>query len=456
MLTGQVSYWLQETGGSAPRRAALSGPCAADVCIIGAGFTGLWAAHYLTRAAPDLRVVVLERAFAGFGASGRNGGWVTGGFAWNHARYAAARGAAATRAMVAAMEGTVGEITAQANALGLADCLTPTDELTLATNPAQLARMQADHAQRLHWGETRVRLLSHEQTQARITVPGALGAMLTEGVARVQPARLVRGLGMALEARGVTIFEGSEVRALHPGRVVTAGGEVRARVILRCTEGYGAGFAGHRRDLLPLNSAQIITAPLPDAVWQDIGWQGAELLGDFAHVYCYAQRTPDGRIVMGGRGTPYRFGSRTDTDGAPDQATICALVARLHRHFPAARGVGIAHAWCGVLGVPRDWCARVCFDAQTGMGWAGGYVGVGVSTSNLAGRILADLVLGRDSDLARLPLVNLPLRRWEREPLRWLGVRGMYALMARADAAEARGARASALVALAGKIMGRG
>ena len=125
------------------------------------------------------------------------------------------------------------------------------------------------------------------------------------------------------------------------------------------------------------------------------------------------------------------------------------LTAILHRHFPAAKPFRIAHAWCGVLGVPRDWCATVGLDPATGIGWAGGYVGVGVSTSNLAGRTLADLVLGRQTELTGLPWVGKQVRPWEREPLRWLGVRGMYALLNAADRREARpGAGASRLADL--------
>ena len=152
---------------------------------------------------------------------------------------------------------------------------------------------------------------------------------------------------------------------------------------------------------------------------------------------------------------PYRYGSATDRDGTPDPATIRRLTAILHRLFPAAADAPIDHAWCGVLGVPRDWCASVGFDPATGIGWAGGYVGVGVSTSNLAGRTLADLATGADTPLVRLPWVNRRPRRWEREPLRWLGVHGMYALLAAADRVEARGGGPSRLATIGNWLTGR-
>jgi glycine/D-amino acid oxidase-like deaminating enzyme len=227
-------------------------------------------------------------------------------------------------------------------------------------------------------------------------------------------------------------------------------------VILRATEGFTATLPGLKRAWLPLNSAQIVTEPLPAALWDRIGWQGHEILGDFANAYCYCQRTREGRITVGARGVPYRLGSATDTNGEPDAETIRRLTAILHRHFPDTKGLRIDHAWCGVLGVPRDWCATVGFDRATGIGWAGGYVGVGVSTSNLAGRTLADLVTGRDSPLVTLPWVGRRVRRWEPEPARWLGVTGMYALLNAADRREARlGGPPSRLASLGSWLAGR-
>ena len=206
-----------------------------------------------------------------------------------------------------------------------------------------------------------------------------------------------------------------------------------------------------------LNSALVVTEPVPDAIWDQIGWQGRELLGDASHAYCYAQRTAGNRIAMGGRGVPYRFGSGTDQDGRTQQRTIDLLHGILHRLLPQAAELKLDHAWCGVMGVPRDWCARVQYDRASGTGSAGGYVGVGVSTSNLAGRTLADLVLERETDLTRLPWVNRAARNWEPEPLRWLGVHAMYQLYHWADRAEATSTsgQTSRLARLANVLTGR-
>jgi glycine/D-amino acid oxidase-like deaminating enzyme len=456
MRIGDVSFWYADIG-LPYRRAPLEGDRTADVAIIGAGYTGLWTAYYLKQAMPALDVLVIEKDFAGFGASGRNGGWLTGGFAWNHARYLETSSEHAVRAMVEAMNGTVDEVIRVAGAEGIEADIQRTDELMVATKPAQVGRMQAEVAHRRHWGEEgRVFEMNARDLAERIRIPGALGAMVVTNVARIQPAKLVRGLAKAVERLGVRIVEGTTVSGYEPGVVTTDHGTVQAPVILRCTEGFTAGLPGRKREWLPMNSAQIATEPLPPEVWEQIGWQGHEILGDFANAYCYCQRTREGRITVGARGVPYRFGSNLDTNGAPDPETIRRLTAILHRHFPAAAKAKIDHAWCGVLGVPRDWCATVGLDPKTGIGWAGGYVGVGVSTSNLAGRTLADLALGRDTDLVHLPWVNRRVKDWEPEPLRWLGVHGMYALLNAADRREDRpGARPSKLAAVGNWITGR-
>jgi glycine/D-amino acid oxidase-like deaminating enzyme len=188
-----------------------------------------------------------------------------------------------------------------------------------------------------------------------------------------------------------------------------------------------------------MNSSMIVTEPLDQRTWDEIGWGSGETLGDSAHAFMYAQRTADDRIAIGGRGVPYRYGSRVDVDGETSPATVAQLQRIVTRLFPAAKGVAIEHAWSGVLGVPRDWCATVEYDPASGMAAAGGYAGHGVTAANLAARTLRDLILGRDSALVHLPWVNWRSRDWESEPLRWFGVRGLYLAYRAADRAEASG-----------------
>lgn len=456
---GEISYWHAEMGGLPPVRPALPGDRNHDVCIVGAGFTGLWTAWYLKQAAPDLSIIVIEREFAGFGASGRNGGWLSGTMGWNRERYLSSGSRQGVIAFEAALRDAVDEVIRVATDQGIDAHILRTDEIVFACSPAQLARLEHEYANAIAWGcpPDRIGMLGAAEATRRIRIRDAAGALLIRGVARIQPARLVRGLADAVERAGVKIYEQTAATGISPGAVTTEHGTVRAPVVIRATEGYTPGFAGRERDLLALNSALVVTEPVPEALWREIGWQERELLGDARHSYCYAQRTADNRIALGGRGVPYRFANGTDDRGRTQQQTIDRLHAILLRLLPQAAELRLDHAWCGVLGVPRDWCASVGFDRSSGFGWAGGYVGVGIATSNLAGRTLADLVVGRDTQLTGLPWVNRTVRRWEPEPLRWLGVRSMYWLYDCADRREQRsgGEHTSRLAVLANRIAGR-
>jgi glycine/D-amino acid oxidase-like deaminating enzyme len=297
---GDVSFWYADIGLPDTRRPALQTDTTADVAIIGAGFTGLWTAYYLKIAQPDLNVVIVEKNFAGFGASGRNGGWCTGNFAWNHERYAKDSSRAAVLDMAHHLEGTVDEIIRVCAKHGIDADILPTEEMMIATNPAQMARLQAEIKHRHHWGEAhRTRLLTAAEVAQRVSIPNVLGAMVVAGMARIQPAKLVRGLAKVVESMGVTIYEETAALSYEKGAITTPKGRVLAPIILRCTEGFTASIKGHRRDWLPMNSAQIATVPLPPEVWAKIGWTGHELLGDFENSYCYCQRTREGSHYRG-------------------------------------------------------------------------------------------------------------------------------------------------------------
>ncbi|WP_322411755.1 FAD-dependent oxidoreductase [Microbacterium invictum] len=452
---GNVSFWMSELGVPRPTD-RLVGDAEADVAIIGAGYTGLWLAYYLARQNPGLSVRVLEARFAGFGASGRNGGWLTNTVTGGHDHYAAKNGRAAAAALQVALNETVEEVIAVTEREGIDAEIRKGGSLIVARNPAQLARADAFARDAAAWPEEGFRRLSREETDARVRVAGSLGGLWQPHCARIHPAKLVSGLADVVRGLGVRIHEDTPVERIRPGRAVTATGTVRARHVIRATEGYTATLRGERRTWVPLNSAMVITEPLPASVWAEIGWDGYDTLEDLSHVYAYAQRTPDGRIALGGRGNPYRFGSRTDADGAVSAATVAGLAGILRSWFPSTAGTPLAHGWSGVLGVPRTWRASVGYDPATGIGWGGGYVGTGVAATNLAARTLADLVAGRDTDLTRLPWVDQPARRWEIEPLRWLGIQGIYAAYRAADRRESRGgAQTSRLARVADVISGR-
>lgn len=437
VANGGVSYWLADTG-IAQYRPALPRDLQVDVCIVGAGFTGLWTAYYLKLQQPDLRIAVLEKEFAGFGASGRNGGWLSSELAGSRTLYAKTHGQQGVVDLLRAMRGAVDDVIEVCRVEKIDADIVKDGVLNVARNAAQATRVRHSLDYEASWGarpEDLV-LLTPQELSARIRVDGARIASFSPHCARVHPAKLVQGLAEAVERLGIAIYEQTTVTEITARCARSNRGTVHAPVILRCLEGFTASIAGQKRSWLPMNSSMIVTDPLPESVQAEIGWSGAELLGDAAHAYMYAQRTSDGRIALGGRGIPYRFGSRTDHNGETQDSTVSALTELLRDMFPAARNVPIAQAWCGVLGVPRDWCATVDFDRTTGFGTAGGYVGSGLTTTNLAGRTLADLVLRRKTELTRLPWVGRRVRPWEPEPLRWLGVQAMYTLYRAADRRE--------------------
>jgi glycine/D-amino acid oxidase-like deaminating enzyme len=452
-INGRVSNWFT---GYPATRAPLPGDRDADVCIVGAGYTGLWTAYYLKRADPSLRIVVLEARFAGFGASGRNGGWLSGLVPGDRHRMAKLYGRDRVLAWQQALNDAVDEVIGVAGREGIDAGIVKGGTLHIARNPAQASRLADRVTEEIAWNVDGIAALTKEEAAQRIQLDGVVSAYHNPHCARVQPARLVRGLADVVERLGVDIYEATPATEIHAGRVVTALGTVSAPVVLRATEGFTASLPGLRRRWLPMNSSMIATEPIPQDIWGSIGWRGCETLGDNAHGFFYAQRTVDDRIAIGGRSVPYRFGSRTDVDGQVPERTIAHLTAVLHSVLPQTRDIPVAHAWCGVLAVPRDWEACVTFDKATGLGAAGGYVGHGVTATNLAGRTLADLVLGQQTPLTELPWVGHRSRNWEPEPLRWLGVRGMYLAYKAADWHESRGrGTTSPIAVVADRIAGR-
>jgi glycine/D-amino acid oxidase-like deaminating enzyme len=218
---------------------------------------------------------------------------------------------------------------------------------------------------------------------------------------------------------------------------------VRCEVIVRATEAYTTQFADRHRDLIPIYSMMIATEPLAEQQWASIGLAERPTFADGRHLIIYGQRTADGRLAFGGRGAPYHWGSAISPSFDTDRRVRDLLAASLFDLFPSIAGTSITHHWGGPVGVPRDWHCSVTFDRTIGVATAGGYVGDGLATTNLAGRTLADLITGTGSDLVALPWVGHRSRRWEPEPLRWAGVNLGRRAAAAADRSEARTDRPS-------------
>jgi glycine/D-amino acid oxidase-like deaminating enzyme len=390
-------------------------------------------------------VLVLEAEHVGFGASGRNGGWVSSLWPVGPESLARRSGREPTLAMLAELRRTVDEVGRAAAAAGIECGFTKGGTLGLARSSAQVARARAEVTHSEQWG-TGTRWLNAADATARLAADGVLGATYNPHCARVHPRRLVDGLAAAVRRQGGDIREGARVTVIEPGRVaLEGGGQVRARHVIRATEGWTPQLPGQRRTVAPVYSLMVATAPLSSATWDGIGLAEREVFADHRHVVIYGQRTVDDRLAFGGRGAPYHFGSRVRPEFDHDGKVFADLRATLRGILPQLDGVEFTHAWGGPLGIARDWHPSVGHDASTGLGWAGGYVGDGVAASNLAGRTLADLVLGRATALTRLPWVGHRSRRWEPEPARWLGVNAGLRLAHAADAEEARTGRPARL-----------
>jgi glycine/D-amino acid oxidase-like deaminating enzyme len=449
-----LSLWLDAAPGPLEPRPSYEGSSEVDVAVIGGGFTGLWTAYYLNQADPSLTIAVLEAEICGFGASGRNGGWASALFAASHNSLAAVGGRDGAVAQQLAMNDTVDEI-GRVAATEQIDChYSKGGTLSLARSPAQRTRLQAQVEEERAWGVGDYEWLDAEAAGERLGAAGVLGAAWTPHCAAIQPGLVARGLAEVLSSKGVRLYERSKVTSYGPRRVHTADGVVHAKHVIRATEAWTATMPGRRRAVLPVYSLMIATEPLPQAFWDEVGWRRRETMTDGRHLLIYAQRTADNRIAFGGRGAPYHFRSRIEPSFDRAPAVFAELQRSLVELFPALVDTAVTHRWGGPLAAPRDWFSSVRYDARSGMGEAGGYVGDGVSTTNLAGRTLADLVLARDTPLTRLPWVDHRSRRWEPEPLRFLGVNAGRLLAVAADKEEARTGRPSVVGRLAKAYIG--
>lgn len=432
-----------------------------DVLIVGAGYTGLWTAIHLKSAQPDIDVLIVDAVGPGFGASGRNGGWCSGlfpveldGLERLHGREAAIT---MQRAAISAVD-DVGSFVAHHSI----DCdWTKSGTLTVATNSVQKERLIKSIGIQRRYGfkERDIRWVGADELRPRIAVNGAEGAMFSPHCAALHPMKLVNGLVRYATGIGVRIATGFEVESIDQAGTVARydGSSMRidADWVVRATEGYTPHLRGERRAVIPLYSYMVATEPLPDAVWNEIGWAERETLAEGRLMVTYAQRSADGRIVFGGRGAGYRFASRVVPRYDTDQRVRERIESTLKALFPDAAGAEITHHWGGPLAVPRDWHPSVTIDASARRITAGGYVGDGVALSHLAGRTVAAAILGLDSPELRLPLARHVSKRWEPEPIRWLGVNAGLRLPTLIDSIETRSRRpARRLTSLMNRVLG--
>ena len=452
---GSLSFWHDTVGEDLHPRPGLPGDVVADVAIVGAGYTGLWAAYYLKRTQPDIRVVVIESEIAGFGASGRNGGWCLGEMAGDKDRLATRYGRGPVMDLMREMFSTVDEVGKVAAAEGIECHFHKGGILTFATNTAQFVAIHdlIQHERSWGFGQDDFRWLGPKELSERARVAGSQGALYTPHGAALHPARLARGLARVVEGLGDSIFEQTRAEAIEPKTVRTSRGVVTADAVLRCTEAFTVELPEQSRTYIPVYSLMIATEPLPPHFWDTVGFQDRPTFNDARRLIIYGQRTLDGRLAFGGRGARYHFGSKLDPSYEREPSVHAAVERILRDLFPELGDAAVTHRWGGAVAVPRDWQPSVRFDRETGIGHAGGYVGDGVAASNLGGRTLADLVLERDTDLVRLPWVGHRSKQWEPEPVRWIGVNAASRLVPTIDRGEARSGRRSRVMSRALKLL---
>ena len=431
------SFWLETCGDDLTPRPPLAGSVETDVAILGAGFTGLWTAYELQERDPSLTIALVEAEIAGYGASGRNGGWCYPGFPVTLGGLRQRFGPDAARAVSTAMHESVDEVGRVDAAEGIGCGFLMSGALRLARGRHELPAITGAYetAQALGLGD-QYQMLSPEQVTQRVRITDVAGALFSPHGAVIHPGKLVRGLARAVERRGATIYERTNVEAFIPGpkpRFVTPYGDVKATTLVLAGEAYLSRLAPLRRALVPMYSLIVLTEPIPADRWAEIGWEGRELVASSRYSVDYLQRTADGRILFGGRGAPYQRGSRIADAQDRHGPTHAMLRGMVEAWFPSLKGVGFSHAWGGPLGMPRDWMPTTFFDAAKGVAGAYGYTGSGVSTANLSGRILADLITANPSPLTALPSVNHRSPRWEPEPLRWAGIRFVQEGFAKLD-----------------------
>ena len=435
------SLWLDGVVQDLTPREQLLGDHTCDVAIVGAGFGGLWTAYYLKAADPSLRVTVVEAEIAGFGAAGRNGGFVSAGIAGSGARYARVSGWDSVLRAERETQHGVDEIGRVVSMEGI-DCgYRKSGAMRMATIDPQVHRLRAmvEAKHRFGLGPEDVRLLTADECAEHIRgADGVLAGSFTPHSARFDPAKLARGLASACERLGVKICEQSPAEHLGSKVVQCRNGRISAEVVVRATESYTIRERGQRRTFLPLYSLMIATEPLPQQTWDELGWRDGLGVQDSRHLYFYAQRTIDGRIALGGRGAPYRLTDPISARNEQDAGVYQRLCQTLSEAFPAASQARITHHWGGSLAVPRDWCMRTTFDRQTGLGFVGAFGGHGVTAANISGRTMRDLILGHSTDLTSLPWVGHHTRNWEPEPLRFIASRLIARTLDASDAYEER------------------
>jgi len=438
----QRSWWLREALAAEKDSQALpplKGDVNADVVIVGGGFTGLWTAYHLVQANPDLKVVLLEQDICGGGPSGRNGGFASGW--WDEldgliALYGREPAVRACRAISESIK-AIGDF-CEAN--GIDAWFKHAGYVYAATAPQHEAVCEEIVALAREVGAPdELRALSPEELQARCASPAfRSGAFMRDG-AQVQPAFLARGLRRVLLEKGVTIHEGTTVTRLDagpPAIAITPAGTVRAPKAVLAVNAWAVGWPQLSRHLVAWSSYIVLTAPAPEKL-KEIGWTGGELITDFRTSVRYFRTTRDGRIAFGGGGG--RASSKIDDSFTHDTRAVQEAAEGFRRLFPSFAEVPLEDAWGGPIDVSPTHLPTFGSIEPGNVFYALGYTGNGVAPTHLAGKVIADLATGADTDATRLPMVNPKARLFPPQPFRSIGAAVIRRAIIAKDTAEETG-----------------
>lgn len=442
--TIEGDYWLSTSGDDLKVRPPLDGDALVDVAILGGGFSGLWTAFFLLTENPGLRVAIVEKHFCGYGASGRNGGWCSPRFPVDAAPLIRRYGMELARQTILAQQRCVQDFPELLAKADIDADFRRTGLLSLARSPGQMASLVSTFETFAKLGlSADSQLLGADEAYEKVHVTKLSGALRSIHGASIHPGKLVRGLARAVERMGATIFEQTHAFTIRGGddaAIVTERGTIRARrAVVTAGEAYMTDMPQYHRDVLPMSSLIVLTAPLTTAQWDAIGWAEGECLSSQIHTKNYLTRTRDGRILYGSRGAPYRFASDMAERALQDEETFEWMRSTVKEWWPALHDISFTHSWGGYLGIPRDWMPSVNFDPVSRIGRLYGYTGRGVATSAMCARLLAGRIGGWTTGLEGLPFHRQEAPRWEREPLRWAGVRYTQNALERVDEADDQG-----------------
>jgi glycine/D-amino acid oxidase-like deaminating enzyme len=431
-----VFWWETEPVVPGP---PLEGTERADVCIVGGGYTGMWTAYFLKRADPSLDIAIVERSWAGSGASGHNDGYAMTLLDMSHHHLVERHGPERARAAHEAVASSVIEIGEFCSEHGIDADYERNGLASLAFNDGQMWRLQRDLEAARSMGADDFTLLEGEEARSVIGSP-VLKGLLREGrSALLNPHKLVRGLARTIEEMGVRIFERSPATEVSSGRVATELGAVEAERIVVATNAYQHTLPQFRGKVVPIWSYAMVTEPLSDEQLGRVEWPGREGFEDKRNFITIGRFAADNRVIFGGRLAPYFYGSDMDTRHMRNEHVFEQLRGAWREFFPMWGDVRFTHAYGGCVAITGTFLPYV---GSVGDGiWYGyGYNGHGVAPSHTVGRTLCDLVLERDTEHTGLVFVNQANEpRVPPEPLRFLGTRLTMALLERQDRRMDRG-----------------